>query len=227
MSKKAVIVVAGGSGKRMGASIPKQFLEIDGKAILLHTLEQFIAYDNSLEIVLVLPENQMDYWQKLTTNWPHASGIQIAPGGKERFFSVQNALTMLSPDCTEVAVHDGVRPFINAALLKRAFDSLRENQAAIPVLASVDSIRILDSESGNSRTANRNEILRVQTPQMFDVAILKKAYTQDFSDRFTDDASVVEQLGISIALFEGEALNIKITGPEDLKLADAILRLHS
>ncbi len=223
MNKKTVIVVAGGSGQRMGASIPKQFLEIGGKAILLRTLENFIHFDPEMQVILALPEDQMDYWKELTTSWPYANKVQVVKGGTERFYSVKNALKAVSPKCEKIAVHDGVRPFISSDLIRRGFDCINGGHAAIPVIPSKDSIRVFEPAESYSKSVDRNTILHVQTPQVFDANTLLNAYKQDFSESFTDDASVVEKMGEKIELFKGNELNFKITSPEDLEFAEYII----
>ncbi len=223
MNNRTAIIVAGGSGKRMGSSIPKQFLEIGGKAILLRTLENFIHFDEEMQIILALPEDQIDYWKELTASWPYAKKVEIVKGGSERFYSVKNALDKVSRKCEKIAVHDGVRPFISSDLIRRGFDSINDAHAAIPVIQSKDSIRIIEPSETNSIAVDRDNILRVQTPQVFDASTLIKAYEQDFSPSFTDDASVVENMGEKISLFKGNEVNFKITSPADLELAEFIV----
>jgi len=214
--KKSVIIVAGGSGKRMGADIPKQFLEIKGKPILLHTIEAFYNYSKAIKIVVVLPENQIDYWQKISSNLDTEIDYEIVAGGKERFFSVQNGLKVVS-DTQLVAVHDGVRPFVSQKIIENGFKIAHEFGNAVASIKVKDSYRIIDNQE--NKYIDRNKLRIIQTPQIFRYDILQRAYEQKFSNLFTDDASVVEKLGHKINLFEGEEKNIKITTKEDLRLA--------
>lgn len=212
--KKSVIIVAGGSGKRMGADIPKQFLEIKGKPILLHTIEAFYNYSQKIRIVVVLPKNQIDYWQKISSKLNISIDYNIVAGGKERFFSVKNGLEAVS-DTQLVAIHDGVRPFISINIIEKGFEIAQERGNAVAAIRVKDSYRIIDNQ-GN-KYINREQLRIIQTPQIFRYNILQKAYEQDFCKLFTDDASVVEKLGYKINLFEGEEQNIKITTKEDLR----------
>ncbi len=223
MNKRTVIVVAGGSGKRMGSKIPKQFLEIGGKAILIRTLENFIHFDPDMQVILALPESQMNYWDELTIDWEYAKKVQVVKGGSERFYSVKNALNAVSPKCEKIAVHDGVRPFISNDLISRGFECIDVSHAAIPVIPSKDSIRVFKPTESYSKSVDRNTILHVQTPQVFDANTLLNAYKQDYNESFTDDASVVENMGEKINLFKGNEMNFKITSPEDLEFAEYIV----
>jgi len=214
---KTAIIVAAGKGVRMQTDIPKQFIEIHGKPILMHTLEAFYRYDTSIQLILALPSIQQIFWQELCKkhdfNLPH----QIVTGGQTRFNSVQNALKYI--DATGlIAVHDGVRPFVSMETISRCFDEAEKHGAAIPVVDLVDSIRQL-TDAG-SESVDRTNYKLVQTPQVFNSEILIKAYNQEFSSRFTDDASVVEACGYEIKLVAGNPENIKITTTFDLKLAE-------
>jgi 2-C-methyl-D-erythritol 4-phosphate cytidylyltransferase len=217
---KTAIIVAGGKGTRMQTDIPKQFLEILGKPILMHTLEAFYRYDASIQLILVLPSIQQGFWLELCKkhdfNLPH----QIVSGGHTRFNSVQNALEHIRISGL-VAVHDGVRPFVSVETISRCFKEAEKHGAAIPVVDLVDSIRQL-TDAG-SQSVDRTSYKLVQTPQVFNSEILIKAYKQDFSTRFTDDASVVEACGEEIKLVEGNPENIKITTAFDLKLAEILV----
>lgn len=217
---KITIVVAGGKGERMNADIPKQFIEIKGKPILMRTLEAFKNYDASMLLILVLPSNQIEYWNELCVKYSFSIYHQIVTGGLTRFQSVKNGLEMVKHSAL-VAIHDGVRPFVSAETISRCFDEAEKHDAAIPVFDLVDSIRQL-SETG-SRSVDRTAYKLVQTPQVFDSLILRKAYEQDFSSKFTDDASVVEALGMKIYLVDGNRENIKITTEFDLKIAETLL----
>ena len=232
-SEEFVIIVAGGKGLRMGGDIPKQFLPIGGKPILMRTLERFRAYSETLQIILVLPEAQQDYWQELCKQYEFQVDYQIANGGQTRFHSVQNGLALV-PDDAEgvVGVHDGVRPFPSIEVITRCYETARQTKAVIPVIPIVETVRqILPSNQSNpnavsnpsSITVPRDQYRLVQTPQTFDIQLLKAANRQPYNDGFTDDASVVESYGHPITLVEGNRENIKITTPYDITVAEAII----
>ncbi|MEI6752526.1 MAG: 2-C-methyl-D-erythritol 4-phosphate cytidylyltransferase [Paludibacter sp.] len=214
------IIVAGGKGERMNVDIPKQFLEIHGKPILMYTLEVFYRFDATMKLILVLPEVQIDFWKELCVKYNFNIIHQIVSGGQTRFHSVKNGLEAVNVPSL-VAVHDGVRPLVSIETIERCFEGAEKFNAAIPVIDLVDSIRKL-TETG-SQSLDRNVYKLVQTPQIFDAELLKKAYEQDFSPLFTDDASVVEALGIKIQLVEGNRENIKITTEFDLKIAESFM----
>lgn len=214
------IIVAGGKGERMNVDIPKQFLEIHGKPILMYTLEVFYRFDATMKLILVLPEVQIDFWKELCVKYNFNIIHQIVSGGQTRFHSVKNGLEAVNVPSL-VAVHDGVRPLVSIETIERCFEGAEKFNAAIPVIDLVDSIRQL-TETG-SQSLDRNVYKLVQTPQIFDAELLKKAYEQDFSPLFTDDASVVEALGIKIQLVEGNRENIKITTEFDLKIAESFM----
>ena len=217
-----VIIVAGGKGLRMGSDIPKQFLPIGGKPVLMRTLERFRAYSADLQIILVLPEAQQDYWRQLCEEYHFDVEYQLANGGQTRFHSVQNGLALV-PDDAEgvVGVHDGVRPFPSIEVIKNCYETARTAKAVIPVIPVVETVRHLEKES--SVTVPRDEYKLVQTPQTFDIQLLKAANRQPYNDGFTDDASVVESYGHEITLVEGNRENIKITTPYDLKIAEVLI----
>ena len=232
-NEEFVIIVAGGKGLRMGGDIPKQFLPIGGKPILMRTLERFRAYSETLQIILVLPEAQQDYWQELCKQYEFQVDYQIANGGQTRFHSVQNGLALV-PDDAEgvVGVHDGVRPFPSIEVITRCYETARQTKAVIPVIPVVETVRqILPSNQSNpnavsnpsSITVPRDQYRLVQTPQTFDIQLLKAANRQPYNDGFTDDASVVESYGHPITLVEGNRENIKITTPYDITVAEAII----
>ena len=218
-----VIIVAGGKGLRMGSDIPKQFLPIAGKPVLMRTLERFRAYSSTLQIVLVLPEAQQDYWKQLCKQYDFKVDYQLANGGQTRFHSVQNGLALV-PDDAEgvVGVHDGVRPFPNIDVIRNCYDTARTKKAVIPVIPVVETVRQLKSEG--SITVPRDQYRLVQTPQTFDIQLLKAANRQPYNDGFTDDASVVESYGHAITLVEGNRENIKITTPYDIIVAEALCK---
>ena len=217
-----VIIVAGGKGLRMGSDIPKQFLPIGGKPVLMRTLERFRAYDTNLKIILVLPEAQQDYWRRLCEQYHFDVKYELANGGQTRFHSVQNGLALI-PDDAEgvVGVHDGVRPFPSIDVIRNCYTTARTAKAVIPVIPVVETVRQLENES--SVTVPRDKYRLVQTPQTFDIQLLKAANRQPYNDGFTDDASVVESYGHDITLVEGNRENIKITTPYDMKIAEVLL----
>ena len=217
-----VIIVAGGKGLRMGSDIPKQFLPIGGKPVLMRTLERFREYSADLQIILVLPEAQQAYWQELCEKYDFKVKYQLANGGQTRFHSVQNGLALV-PDDAEgvVGVHDGVRPFPSIEVIKNCYETARTAKAVIPVIPVVETVRHLEGDS--SVTVPRGDYRLVQTPQTFDIQLLKAANHQPYNDGFTDDASVVESYGHAITLVEGNRENIKITTPYDLKIAEVLI----
>lgn len=241
-----VIIVAGGKGLRMGSDIPKQFLPIGGKPVLMRTLERFHAYSADLQIILVLPKAQQAYWKELCQKHNFAIAYHLADGGETRFHSVQHGLALI-PDDAEgvVGVHDGVRPFPSIDVIRNCYETAREKKAVIPVIPVVETLRHIicsgrqDSQDSLSKTDKivlqscspspktsatvpRNDYRLVQTPQCFDIQLLKAANRQPYNDGFTDDASVVEAFGFDITLVEGNRENIKITTPYDLAIAEAL-----
>ena len=219
-----VIIVAGGKGLRMGSDIPKQFLPIGGRPVLMRTLERFRAYSEALQIILVLPEAQQDYWQKLCEQYHFQVQYQLANGGQTRFHSVQNGLTLIPDDAQGVVgVHDGVRPFPSIEVIRNCYETARTAKAVIPVIPVVETVRHLEGEG--SVTVPRGDYRLVQTPQTFDIQLLKAANRQSYNDGFTDDASVVESFGHQITLVEGNRENIKITTPYDIVVAEALCKL--
>lgn len=221
-----IIVVAGGKGLRMGSDIPKQFLPIGGKPVLMRTLERFREYSEDLQIILVLPEAQQEYWQGLCEKYDFKVEYLLANGGQTRFHSVQNGLALV-PDNAEgvVGIHDGVRPFPSISVIRNCYETARIAKAVIPVIPVVETVRHLNND--DSMTVPRNEYRLVQTPQTFDIQLLKAANHQPYNDGFTDDASVVESYGHKITLVEGNRENIKITTPYDITVAEAIINIKS
>lgn len=217
---QSVIIVAGGKGLRMGSDLPKQFLPIGGKPVLMHTLEVFRRYDAMLQIVLVLPREQQDFWKQLCREHGFTVDHTVADGGETRFHSVKNGLQCVQAPGL-VGVHDGVRPFVSVEVIRRCYNLAEQHKAVIPVIDVVETLRHLTAEG--SETVSRNDFKLVQTPQVFDVDLLKQAYAQEFTPFFTDDASVVEAMGIPVYLAEGNRENIKITTPFDLKVGSALL----
>lgn len=225
ISSKYVIIPAGGIGQRMGAGKPKQLLEIGGKPILRHTIECFLNLPFQVSIILVMNKNAkqewVDYCRKENFMFQHI----FVDGGITRFHSVKNGLKYLSPESV-VAVHDGVRPFISKESLITMFELAEKNEAVIPVLHPNDSMRTVLPD-GNSEVVSRDNYLLVQTPQIFHSDILIESYKQPYSTLFTDDASVVEKAGYHLTMCQGSRLNIKITTPEDIALAEAIINLRA
>ena len=232
-----VIIVAGGKGLRMGSDIPKQFLPIGGKPVLMRTIERFREYSPTLQIILVLPKAQQNYWRQLCQQYtfplPQSGedgrGLYLlANGGETRFHSVQHGLALI-PDDAEgvVGVHDGVRPFPSIEVIRNCYETAREKKAVIPVIPVVETLRHLEGAANvqRSQTVPRNDYRLVQTPQCFDIQLLKAANrVADGSPvGFTDDASVVEAFGFDITLVDGNRENIKITTPYDIIVAEAII----
>ncbi len=224
------IVVAGGRGLRMGADLPKQFLPIGGRPVLMHTLEAFKRALPDLQIVLVLPRDQQAFWHELCDEHAFTLPHSIADGGATRFHSVLSGLRSIAvmPSAATqdgeavVAVHDGVRPFVTPEVIRQCFATARACGTAVPVVPVVETLRELQADG--SVTRDRSRFRLVQTPQTFRLRLLMQAYEQPFTDAFTDDASVVEALGHPITLVEGNRENIKITTPFDLTIAESLLR---
>lgn len=221
MMKNVVIIVAGGSGKRMNSAIPKQFLLLNNLPVLMHTIHIFHVFDKTIEIIVVLPEEQINNWKSLCKEHQFTIDHKLVPGGKTRFHSSRNAIEMLTGDCL-VAIHDGVRPLVSLNTIDRCFKAAEKNGAAIPVINLVDSIRRVNNS--DNFPANRNEIVLCQTPQVFQSNLLIEAFKQPYSSKFTDDALVVEKLGHEISLVEGNRENIKITNQVDLAVAERLLK---
>lgn len=218
---KIAIIVAGGKGERMKTEVPKQFIEILGKPILMHTIEAFLKFDNTIQIILVLPQVQLDYWQELCKKHSFYTTHKIVVGGETRFQSVKNGLEAIKSTGL-VAVHDGVRPLVSEDTIARCYSAAENKGNAIPVVDCVDSIRQI-TPNGNE-SVDRTAYKLVQTPQVFEVELLKSAYEQPYSSLFTDDASVAENLGLKINLVDGNRENIKITTAFDLRLAEILLK---
>ena len=213
-----VIIVAGGKGMRMGCELPKQFLSVAGKPVLMRTIERFYQFNRDLNFIIVLPQSQQACWRSLC-----AEHHPVVNGGDTRFASSKNGLSCIPDDAQGlVAIHDGVRPFVSVDVIDRCFNEARTNGTAIPVVPAIDSLRQIDTETGDTFTVNRSLFQAVQTPQVFDITLARKAFNQPYSDKFTDDASVIESLGIKINTVEGNRENIKLTTPFDLKIAEVI-----
>lgn len=217
------IIVAGGKGLRMGTETPKQFLPVEGLPILMRTISRFRQYSHELQIIVVLPESQHQQWQQLCQQYHFTEHFLTANGGRTRFHSVLNALSLI-PDEEEgvVAVHDGVRPFTPLDVIANCYEQARRTGAVIPVTSVVETLRHIDPVSGNGQNVLRSDYKLVQTPQTFNIRLLKQAYSQPYTELFTDDASVAEAAGHSITMVEGDRRNIKITTPFDMELAQLI-----
>tara|TARA_R110002072_G_scaffold83202_4_gene189067 strand:+ start:676 stop:1344 length:669 start_codon:yes stop_codon:yes gene_type:complete len=219
--KKVAIIVAGGSGERMGTSIPKQFLKISGKEIVVYTIEKFLQAVSDLLVILVLPKAHFYRWEKIAKKF-NLEHVLIAEGGSNRFESVQSGLSLVDSN-TIVAIHDAVRPLVNSLTIQKAFDGVKLTGACIPVMKLNESIRELTNKGSNA--VIRENFRLVQTPQCFKSELLKEAYSQPYQSIYTDDASVVENHGIKVSLVEGNVENIKITTPIDLALAKHLLKV--
>ena len=224
MAKRGVIIVAGGSGRRMGGALPKQFMMLDNEPILARSINRMHEALPAAEIVVVLPEEHVELWKNIAARFDVARH-KIALGGKERFHSVKNGLEALSDEVCIVGIHDAVRPLASKKLVIKLFLEAENNVAVIPVVAPIDSYRIIEGEE--SRIIDRSALRMVQTPQVFQAEALRKAYEQPFSTTFTDDASVMEAAGHKVTLVEGERENIKITTPSDMLIAEAIINAES
>lgn len=220
MTDKFVIITAGGAGTRMGADIPKQFLILKGLPLIMHSINAFLAYSNAIHIILVLPEEHFDTWKKLCVDHSFTHEHKLCAGGTTRFQSVKNGLQEVDSNGI-VAVHDAVRPLVSPGLIQDCFTAAEEYGNAIPAVQPKDSIREVSAD-GN-RPLNRDVVRLVQTPQVFQAEALLNAYNQSEKETFTDDASVIESMGIKIKLVEGCDENIKITTPADMILADALM----
>jgi 2-C-methyl-D-erythritol 4-phosphate cytidylyltransferase len=220
---KTVIIVAGGRGKRMGNSIPKQFMELHGTPVILLSMRRFYDYDSNIKIILALPADEIGTWETIKSRMSRVPPHITVEGGGERFFSVKNALACVEKGET-VAIHDGVRPFVSLETISRCFDRAEQCGAAIPVIALSESIRFFENEE-KSVSVSRDKYRTVQTPQVFDSEILLRAYEQPYSKDFTDDASVVEKSGYPVSSVEGNVENIKLTTPLDMEIAKILITL--
>lgn len=212
--KKTFIITAGGIGKRMGNDLPKQFISIAGKPILLHTLERFFSFDSSAQIIVTLPTDWHQFWRELLEDFKCPIQHELVEGGQERFYSIQNALKKCTGDL--VFIHDGVRPLVSLETLKRCEESTMEFGSAVPIMPLKESLR--KRVNDQSCAVQRDEYVTVQTPQCFRFDMLQTAYARDFHTGITDDASLIEEAGYSVHLVQGNEENIKVTTPLDLDL---------
>ncbi len=218
---KHVIIVAGGSGKRFGSQVPKQFLPLAGLPVLMHTIQRFARHAST--ITLALPQSQMGYWHDLCGQYSFSIPVNIVAGGNSRFESVKNAINSIHVnDGDIIAVHDGVRPLVSDKVINAVLEKAAASGSAIPAIHVTDSIRMLDND-GFSHAVDRSLLVAVQTPQAFNARLLKKAYDVPFSESYTDDASVYEHSGHKIHIVDGDSRNIKITNPDDIVIAEKIL----
>jgi 2-C-methyl-D-erythritol 4-phosphate cytidylyltransferase len=218
--KKFAVIVAGGNGSRMGETIPKQFIDLNGRPVLMHTFDAFYNYNQQIEIILVLPKNQVELWDALCKKHRFELKYKLAFGGKTRFHSVKNGLELVNSDGV-VFIHDGVRPLVSKQTLENCYNTTLEKGNALPVIPANESVRVV--ENGKNRAVNRANYFLVQTPQTFKTELIKEASQQPFSELFTDDASVLEKFGATINLVEGNRENIKITYPEDIVISELLL----
>lgn len=218
--KKYALIVAGGKGLRMGSELPKQFLPIGGKPVLMRTLEAFHACNREIQLIVVLPHSQQEFWRTLCRKHRFTLPHVVVDGGETRFHSVKNGLALVEAPAL-VGVHDGVRPFVSREVIDRCYELAAEKRAVIPVIGVVETVRRMEGEK--SVAVSRDDYRLVQTPQVFDAELLKAAYDQPYTPHFTDDASVVEAWGASVTLTPGNQENIKITTPFDLKIAAALI----
>ena len=221
MVHDAVIIVAGGKGLRMGGEVPKQFLPVRGVPVLMRTIETFKRWNADVEVVVVLPVEHQDYWRALCRRHSFGTPHIVADGGATRFYSVLSGLSHLPSDGL-IGVHDGVRPFVSVEVIARCYAAAAEHGAAVPVIPVHETVRRLAADGG-SVTVPRDDYRLVQTPQVFDAALLHAAYACDYNPSFTDDASVVEAYGHAVHLVEGNRENIKLTTPFDMIVAEALL----
>lgn len=220
MKKRCAVIVAGGMGTRLNAGIPKQFLLLNGKPVLLYSVESFFGFDADIHIVIVLPEEHVNLWHSICRDFKVKIPHEIVYGGKERFFSVKNGLQKAG-NANYIAVHDGARPLLSKNLIRLCFEAAETFKAIVPAVTPAESVRC--GNAFNSKMLNRNEVFLIQTPQVFDASIIKQAYNIEFSSSFTDDASVVEHSGHKVTIIDGEYVNVKITHPHDIKYCEFLL----
>jgi 2-C-methyl-D-erythritol 4-phosphate cytidylyltransferase len=220
--KKYAIIVAGGTGRRMGSVLPKQFLLLNDKPVLFYTLRAFLEAYEDMQIILVLPVDHSDIGKEVIDAFFDYSRIQVTFGGETRFHSVQNGLKLVREESI-IFVHDAVRCLVSTALIRNCYENTLLMGTAVPVIRSRDSVRILNEEGNDNEVLDRNKVVFVQTPQTFHSKILLPAFKIDYKEQFTDEATVLESFGLKISLIEGEENNIKITRPVDLLIAEAFL----
>ena len=222
--KEYALIVAGGKGTRIKNSLPKQFIELNGKPVLLHTLEAFFKYSQNITVILVLPEENFSIWEQICKKFNFTKPFILQKGGASRFESVRNGLDKIE-DNGLVAIHDGVRPLVSEALIGASFRHAAIHRSAVAAVPLKESLRIKDQDL--TKAVDRGLYHQIQTPQTFDIQLIKKAYQTKEDPSLTDDASVAEKAGHVISLFEGSFENIKITTLEDLVIAEALLKQKS
>jgi len=220
-NKEYALIVAGGKGTRMKTATPKQFIELQGRPILMHTIDAFFRYSEKVSVVLVLPEDDFPTWHNLCSVHQFSKPIQLQKGGDTRFQSVKNGLDLIPDDNGLVAIHDGVRPLVSEDIIGASYRLAAVHQSAVAAVRLKESIRMTDQD--NTKAMDRSKFRLIQTPQTFTTSLIKKAYQIKDDPSLTDDASVAERSGHIISLFEGSYENIKITTPEDLIIADALM----
>lgn len=221
---KYAVIVAGGKGLRMGNAVPKQFLPLAGKPILYYTLKAFVDAFEDINLVLVLPQDQLSYAQMVLQEFEERIDVELVTGGETRFHSVQNGLKVVADDSI-VFVHDGVRPLVSPELIKACYQQAVDKGSAIPAIPIADSLRVVDGE--NSKPVDRDTMRSIQTPQTFRAELLLPAFLQGYTDNFTDEATVVEAYGSGVYLIEGEKSNIKLTTPEDMVVAESTIKARA
>ncbi|MBO5720291.1 MAG: 2-C-methyl-D-erythritol 4-phosphate cytidylyltransferase [Bacteroidales bacterium] len=219
--KKCVVIVAGGKGIRFGGELPKQFMEMNGKPVLMHTIDAFYNNAKTFDIIVVIPENHFSFWNELCDKHSFITPHKVVKGGSSRWESVKNGLYYIEDNCI-VGVHDGVRPLISSNLINKLYVSAETYGAVIPAIKVTDSLRQISEDNNKSVAIDRERYRAVQTPQVFKSDIIKRAYELPFENTFSDDASVVERYGIDINIIEGEDINIKITSAKDLAIAELL-----
>jgi 2-C-methyl-D-erythritol 4-phosphate cytidylyltransferase len=221
--KEYALVVAGGKGTRIKSNLPKQFLELLGLPVLMHTINAFFSYNPAITIILVLPEDDFDLWKELCKKHHFDKPLILQKGGASRFQSVKNGLQHIT-DSGLVAIHDGVRPLISTDVIASSFQFAGVHRSAVAAVSMKESIRLVEGEQ--TKAVDRSRFKLIQTPQTFDVTLIQNAYETEELAEFTDDASVAEQAGHTVFLFQGSYENIKITTAEDLVVAEALLKIH-
>jgi 2-C-methyl-D-erythritol 4-phosphate cytidylyltransferase len=219
--KEYALIVAGGKGTRIKSNLPKQFIDLNGKPILLHTVEAFYRYSKSLTLILVLPEDDFDRWNGICEKFKFTEPVHLQRGGATRFQSVRNGLDKIEGEGL-VAIHDGVRPLVSEDIIAASFRLAAIHHCAVAAVRLKESLRVTDKDS--TKAVDRSQYRLIQTPQTFDVQLIKKAYKMKEDESLTDDASIAEKAGHIISLFEGSFENIKITTPEDLAIAGALMK---
>ncbi len=217
-----IIIVAGGSGKRIKSNIPKQFIEVNGKALIIYTIEKFLSYNPEIKICIVVHKDYLQHLNDLLKKYFPDKYINTTIGGDTRFYSVKKGLDLIEPSLAIVGIHDAARPMVSIDTIKRCYETAAQKGNAIPVVNVSESIRVIENNS--NKAVNRANYKVIQTPQCFNAGLIKKAFEQDYSNLFTDDASVLEKTGEKIFLVEGNTENIKITHDTDLILAQHLLK---